>query len=61
MPGGTSAISFIAYRGPLEHLWPEGARIIGFNAVTRSGVLGMTVGNSDSLELVGGLDDAAGE
>jgi hypothetical protein len=51
MPKGTAAISFDEYRGPLAHLWPHGARIIGFNATTTSGVMAMTVGNDDRLEL----------
>ncbi len=51
MPKGTAAISFEPYRGPLSNLWPSGARVIGFNAATTSGVMAMTVGNTDRLEL----------
>jgi hypothetical protein len=51
MPGGTFVVSLEEYRGPLAHLWPSGARIIGFASSTRSGVTGMTVGNDELLEL----------
>lgn len=51
MPNGTFAVCLDEYRGPLQHLWPRGARVIGFMSATRSGVTGMTVGNDDLLEL----------
>ena len=51
MPGGTMALSFEEYRGPMAYLWPKGARIISFAATTKSGVLGMTVENDDLFEL----------
>ncbi len=51
MPGGTFVLSIDMYRGPLEHLWPDGARIVSFASCTRSGSTGMTVGNDELLEL----------
>jgi len=52
MPGGTIALEGIHdYHGPLAALWPKGARIIGFAAMTRSGCLSMTVGNDDLFEV----------
>lgn len=50
MPRGTAVLSAEPYKGPLEHLWPEGARIVTFNAATPSGCVPMTVGNSDRFE-----------
>ena len=51
MPDGTNVLTVEPYNGPLAYLWPEGARIIGFNSRTPSGTTAMTVGNSDLLEL----------
>jgi hypothetical protein len=51
MPDGTNVLTIEPYRGPLAYLWPDGARIIGFNSRTPSGVTAMTVGNSELLEL----------
>lgn len=50
MPMGTSAISIETYNGPLAYLFPNGAKIIGFNAATRSGSLSMTCGNDELFE-----------
>jgi hypothetical protein len=51
MSEGTNVVTIEPYRGPLAYLWPEGARIVGFNSRTPSGTVRMTVGNSDLLEL----------
>ncbi len=51
MPEGTSVVTIEPYHGRLAHLWPDGARIIGFASRTPSGTTAMTVGNSDLLEL----------
>jgi hypothetical protein len=51
MPGGTPALCIEEYRGPLQYVWPTGARIIGFAAITKSGVLGMTCGNDELFEV----------
>src|ERR1700728_3550721 len=51
MPTGTDVVAIEPYHGPLECLWPEGARIIGFDSRTPSGGTSMTVGNSELLEL----------
>jgi len=50
MPKGTAVIAIDTYRGPLQHLWPQGARIITFNAATPAGALSMTVGNNEFLQ-----------
>lgn len=51
MPQGTAVVCAVPYHGPHAHIWPDGARIVCFNAATKSGCLSMTVGNSDRLEL----------
>lgn len=51
MSSGATVLTIEPYHGLLAHLWPEGARIIGFTSRTPSGTLEMTVGNDDLFEL----------
>jgi hypothetical protein len=50
MSNGTTAVSVRDYNGPLAHLWPNGARIIGFVSNTKRGITEMTVPNNDLFE-----------
>jgi hypothetical protein len=51
MSAGTHVVALKPYKGPLEYLFPQGARIVTFRSNNRSGLTPMTVGNDDVLEL----------
>lgn len=47
-PGRDTITSLVPYKGPLEHLFPEGAQIAGF-ALNKCG---MTIENDHSFEII---------
>ena len=46
-PNQDTITSIEAYHGPLEHLWPHGARLVWFRF---NAVVGMTIDNDDYYE-----------
>jgi hypothetical protein len=50
MPGGATICSIKPCRGPLVDLFPDGASVVEFTALTRSGRLFMTVSHGDRFQ-----------